>query len=98
MTYDACISLLVYQIKYKVVKPFGQAAALYGDQYFTYALLTDRKQAFMNDHYVYMQTITLGIHVLVFHLHCILHVVLHLIGGFVAMYMYIHIIKAFARD
>ena len=53
----------------------------------TYALLhvTDRK----NDHYVYMQTITLGIPVLVFHLHCILHVVLHLIGGFVAMYMYI---------
>ena len=27
-----------------------------------YALLTDRKQAVMNDHYVYMQTITLGIY------------------------------------
>ena len=91
-------SLLVYHIMYKVIKPFGQTAALYGDQYFTYALLTDRKQAVMNDHYVYIQTITLGIHVLVFHLHCILHVVLHLIGGFVAMYMYIHIIEVFARD
>ena len=45
------ISLLVYHIKYKVIKPFGQAAALYGDLYFTYALLTDRKQAVMNDHY-----------------------------------------------